>query len=201
MPGPSCATRFIDSKGHSRFVLQISIILLFERYRRGGPLRPSRARAHHKQREVLPSPLNAPAATVGAFPTVGFLPVFHRPLLTKRPSVRPSRPSYDHLGAWPCATRFIDSKGHSRFVLRILIILSHPEPQTRAGRIAVHVHVVGTVIAHIAKTAMYAPPGIGSSRPSASSLEAADERGRVVKALPYDKQRDALQPSTTQLAA
>src|SRR5436189_5908563 len=60
---------------------------------------------------------------------------------------------------------FIDSKGHSRFVLRILIILSHPEPQTRAGRIAVHVHVVGTVIAHIAKTAMYAPPGIGSSRP------------------------------------
>ena len=33
----------------------------------------------------------------------------------------------------------------------------------RARRIAVH--VVGTVIANIAKTAMYAPPGIGSSRP------------------------------------
>src|SRR5205809_8146274 len=43
----------------------------------------------------------------------------------------------------------------------------------RARRIAVH--VVGTVIAHIAKTAMYAPPGIGSSRLPASSLEAADE--------------------------
>ena len=51
---------------------------------------------------------------------------------------------------------FIDSKGHSRFVLRILIILSQPEPQTRARRIAVH--VVGAVIAHIAKTAVYAPP-------------------------------------------
>ena len=43
----------------------------------------------------------------------------------------------------------------------------------RARRIAVH--VVGTVIAHIAKTAMYAPPGIGSSRLPASFLEAADE--------------------------
>jgi len=32
---------------------------------------------------------------------------------------------------------------------------------------------------------MYAPPGIGKQSPSASSLEAADERGRVVKALPY----------------
>src|SRR5437762_12981727 len=52
--------------------------------------------------------LNAPVATVGLFPTVGFLPVFHRPLLTKRPSVRHSRPSYDHLGVWPCPTRFID---------------------------------------------------------------------------------------------
>src|SRR5206468_540785 len=59
-----CATRLIDSKGHSRFVLRILIILshqsrqqrepllLFESCRRGGPLRPSPAR--HKQREVLP---------------------------------------------------------------------------------------------------------------------------------------------------
>jgi len=44
--------------------------------------------------------------------------------------------------------------------LRILIILSQPEPQTRARRIAVH--VVGAVIAHIARTAVYAPPDEGT---------------------------------------
>jgi len=48
------------------------------------------------------------------------------------------------------------------------------------------VHVVGTVIAHIAKTAMYAPPVIGSSRPPLAPLwKLLTRRGRVVKALPY----------------
>src|SRR5438093_1475039 len=85
----------------------------------------------------------------------------------------------------------IDSKGHSRFVLRILIILSHRSPQTRARLIAVH--VVGTVIAHIAKTAMYAPPGIG--RVSASSLEAADETREGRKGPPLRQTARALASS------
>src|SRR5207248_2485666 len=98
---------------------------------------------------------------------------FTAPQSTQPALDQPPKPTCNPVGARPRATRFVDSKGHSRFVLRILIILSQPEPQTRARRIAVH--VVGTVIAHIAKTAMYAPPGIGSSRLPASSLQAADE--------------------------
>src|SRR5207249_6576033 len=57
---------------------------------------------------------------------------------------------------------FIDSKGHSRFVLRILIILSHRSRKQ------------------------------GESLPPLWKL--LTRRGRVVKALPYDKQREVLPP-------
>src|SRR5205809_1710587 len=58
--------------------------------------------------------------------------------------------------------RFIDYKGHSRFVLRILIILSHRSRKQ------------------------------GESLPPLWKL--LTRRGRVVKALPYDKQREVLPP-------
>ena len=73
----------VDSKGHSRFVLRILIILshpepqtvrgsslLFERGRAVKALPYNRA--CHKQRGSPASSLNAPVATVGAFPIVGF---------------------------------------------------------------------------------------------------------------------------------
>ena len=145
------------------------------------------------------SSLSASVATVGAFPNRGLSPGVSRPhCQLKPPSISLRNPPATVSGPRSCATRFVDSKGHSRFVLRILIILSHRSPQTRARRIAVH--VVGTVIAHIAKTAMYAPPGIG--RVSASSLEAADEtrEGRKGPPLPVNRGLPLFQPSTTQLA-
>jgi len=74
------------------------------------------------------------------------------------------------------------------------------------------VHVVGTVIAHIAKTAMYAPPGIGKQSLRASSLQSAGSHGwRLFQPWAFLSYRPtvnsnrltvatALQPSTTQLA-
>src|SRR5438046_2728432 len=86
----------IDSKGHSRFVLRILIILSHRspqtrrvsassleaadetrEGRKGPPLRQT-ARA-------LASSLNASVATVGAFSTVGFLPMFHGPTCQLKP--------------------------------------------------------------------------------------------------------------------
>src|SRR5437762_562993 len=75
----------------------------------------------------------------------------------KPPSIRLWRPPCDHVEAQPCRIRFVDYKGHSRFVLRILVILSHRSRKQ------------------------------GESLPPLWKL--LTRRGRVVKALPYDKQR------------
>ena len=104
-------------------------LLLFERCRRGGPLRPSRAR--HKQREVLPPLCKRPVVTVGAFPNRRLSRVSRPYRQLKTALDQPAKPTCDPVGARPRATRFVDSKGHSRFVLRILIILSHQTPKQR----------------------------------------------------------------------
>ena len=104
-------------------------LLLFERCRRGGPLRPSRAR--HKQREVLPPLCKRPVVTVGPFPNRRLSPGVSRPLSTQPALDQPPKPTCNPVGARPRAARFVDSKGHSRFVLRILINSVSPEPQTR----------------------------------------------------------------------
>src|SRR5205823_10182418 len=71
---------FVDSKGHSRFVLRILII-------------PS----HRGRKQGESLPLRASVATVGAFPTVGFLPMFHGPTVTS--NRRPRSGSRDPVAA------------------------------------------------------------------------------------------------------
>src|SRR5947208_2099369 len=126
----------IDSKGHSRFVLRILIILshqtrkqrepllLFERCRRGGPLRPDRAQT---ARGSAPSLQASGSHNHGwrLFRPWAFYRCFTAPRSTQPALDQPPKPTCNPVGARPRAIRFVDSKGHSRFVLRILIILSH----------------------------------------------------------------------------
>ena len=111
----------VDSKGHSRFVLRILII----------PSHRSR-----KTARVSASCLKPSVATTGAFSKRG---PFCRLSLGAHGQLKP--PSIfvlENPGAIMSqrtfATRLVDSKGHSRFVLRILIILSHWSRKARGSR-------------------------------------------------------------------
>src|SRR5207247_7209590 len=130
-----------------------------------------KARPCGKTASLSAASVNASVATVGAYPTVGFLPAFHAPLSTQTALDQPPKPTCNHVGARPCTTRFIDSKGHSRFVLRILIILSHRSPKPALAGLpcmwlepSSHTSQKPRCMRH---------PGTGQSL--ASSLEAADE--------------------------
>src|SRR5213595_3542168 len=99
----------IDSKGHSRFVLRI-LIILSHRSPQTRRVSASSLEAADETREGRKGPplrqtargpaisLNAPVATVGAFPTVGFLPVFHRPAVN---GTRPRSGSRDPVASRP----------------------------------------------------------------------------------------------------
>src|SRR5207249_3366387 len=102
-----------------------------------------KALPYDNQREALPL-FERVGTHVWRFSKRGLSPVVSRPhCQLKPPSINLGNPPAAMSGPDPCATRFVDSKGHSRFVLRILIILSHRSPKRALRRIAVH--VVGTV--------------------------------------------------------
>ena len=141
----------VDSRGHSRFVLRILIILshhsrkleslclLLERGRRGGPLRPSRALVT-KQRVTRTTGSDMTGRNLLYVPPV---PVTRQrevlpPLAPARSSPRlgpPLEAGQAKALLLPDCFRtpffyLVDSGGHSRFVLRILICLSqHLRPR------------------------------------------------------------------------
>ena len=121
MAGRPCAIRFVDSKGHSRFVLRILII----------PSHRSR-----KTARVPASCLKPSVASIGAFSKRGPISrCSYGPHGLTQPALdlRLENPGATISGL-TFATRLVDSKGHSRFVLRILIILSHWSRTARGGR-------------------------------------------------------------------
>ena len=168
----------IDSKGHSRYVLRILIILSHQTRKQREPLLLFERVGSHGWRLSQPWAFSC----------------FRAPRSTQTALDQPPKPTCNPVGARPRATRFVDSKGYSRFVLRILIVLSQPEPRTRARRIAVH--VVGTVHRTHRKNrdvcATRDRLAVSSPLPQPWMLLTRRGRvdGRVARALPYDKQRE-----------